>query len=97
MPQTSTYLTVITHVAVQLVDIMRTLQKKKEREREKYIMFLILCLILQFFSQCYSRLYLAGVSGAGLWDITVVYSVSTYHASPLILDHRMKMYQVNTG
>lgn len=29
MTQTSSYLTAITHVAIQLVDIMRALQKKK--------------------------------------------------------------------
>lgn len=85
MPQTCTYLTVITHVAIQLVDIMRALQKK----RRKYIMFLILWSILHFSSR-FSILYLTGVSGAGLWDVTVVHSVSTYHASLLILSQHEK-------
>lgn len=46
-------------------------------------MFLILWSML-------SILYLTGVSGAGLRDVTVVHSVSTHHASLLILSQHEK-------
>lgn len=73
------HLTVITHVAVQLVDVMRTLQQKRKSETMNWIV----CSV----SYSVERLYLAGVSGAGLWDVTVVDSVSTHHSSPLVLGH----------
>ena len=58
-------------------------------EKEHYVLNTLVDLEGLSF-QCYSRLYLTGVSGAGLWDVTVIHSVSTYNTSPLILRQSMK-------
>lgn len=69
------YLSSIAQVAVQFVDIVRTL---KERFYSNNFLFLSIL-------QHSGILYLTGVSRAGLWNVTFVHSFTARHTSHLIL------------
>lgn len=71
------YLASLTHVAIQFVDIMGTLQEEGDDLKEPHRFW------LAFMHQSFS--YLTGVSCAGLRDVTVVDSIPAGHSSQLVL------------
>lgn len=50
--------------------------------------------VVLLFCFAFSRLYPAGVSSAGLWNVAVVHGVSTDHAPLLVLGDNMQRRQV---